>query len=83
MAPPAAGQLAAGAIPKRAPKRSFASRLLGYDIFLSFALGPPPRSTLSYAPDLARRLREHGFTVSFSEDKVPLSGHLDFRQAHL
>lgn len=26
-----------------APKRSFASRLFSYDIFLSFALGPPPR----------------------------------------
>ncbi len=77
IAPPAAGQLAAGATPKRAPKRSFASRLFGYDIFLSFALGPPPRGTLSYASDLARRLRERDFTVFFSEDEAPPGEQLD------
>lgn len=38
------------------PKRSFASRLFDYEIFISFALGPPQRSTQSYASDLARRL---------------------------
>lgn len=53
------------------PKRNFASRLFGYDVFLSFALGPPPRGTLSYASDLARRLQEHDFTVFFSEQEMP------------
>lgn len=60
-----------------APKRSFASRLFGYDIFISFALGPPPRGTHSYASDLARRLRERDFTVFFSEDEAPPGEHLD------
>jgi hypothetical protein len=66
-----------------APKRNFASRVFGYDVFLSFAigeteystqqigLGKAPRSTLSYASDLARRLRERDFTVFFSEDEAP------------
>ncbi|MGC2166963.1 MAG: toll/interleukin-1 receptor domain-containing protein, partial [Gallionella sp.] len=60
-----------------APKRSFASRMFGYDIFLSFALGPPPRGTHSYASDLARRLRERDFTVFFSEDEAPPGEQLD------
>ena len=60
-----------------APKRSFASWLLGYDIFLSFALGPPPRGTHSYASDLARRLRERDFSVFFSEDEAPPGAQLD------
>lgn len=60
-----------------APKRSFASRLFGYDIFLSFALGPPPRGTLSYASDLARRLQERDFTVFFSEQEMPPGEQLD------
>jgi hypothetical protein len=30
------------------PKRSFASRLFGYDIFLSFALGAPPANVNPY-----------------------------------
>jgi hypothetical protein len=60
-----------------APKRSFASRLFGYDIFLSFALGPPPRGTHSYASDLARRLRERDFSVFFSEDEAPPGEQLD------
>jgi len=47
-------------------RRNYASRLFGYDVFLSFALGPPPRGTHSYASDLARRLRERDFTVFFS-----------------
>lgn len=59
------------------PKRSFASRLFGYDIFISFALGPPPRGTHSYASDLARRLRERDFAVFFSEDEAPPGEHLD------
>jgi WD40 repeat protein len=59
------------------PKRSFASRLFGYDIFLSFALGPPPRGTHSYASDLARRLRERDFSVFFSEEEAPPGEQLD------
>jgi hypothetical protein len=39
----------------RIPKRGSAARLFGYDIFISFALGEPPRGTQSYASDLARR----------------------------
>jgi WD40 repeat protein len=54
-----------------APKRNFASRWFGYDIFLSFALGPPPRGTHSYASDLVRRLQERDFTVFFSEQELP------------
>lgn len=50
-------------------KRGNAARLFGYDIFISFALGPPPRGTQSYASDLARRLRERVVTVFFSEDR--------------
>src|SRR5262249_14485089 len=48
-----------------------ATRAFGYDMFISFALGPPPRGTQSYASDLARRLRERDFTVFFSEDEAP------------
>jgi TIR domain/WD domain, G-beta repeat len=55
----------------RAPKASFASRLFGYDMFISFALGGPPRGTQSYASDLARRLRERDLSVFFSEDEAP------------
>ena len=61
--------------PKR--KLSFASRVFGYDIFLSFALGPPPRGTHSYASDLARSLRERDFSVFFSEDEAPPGNELD------
>jgi hypothetical protein len=59
------------------PKRGFAARLFGYDIFLSFALGPPPRGTHSYASDLARRLRDRDFNVFFSEDEAPPGEQLD------
>src|SRR5262245_59054385 len=55
----------------------FAARLFGYDIFISFALGPAPRGTRSYAADLARRLRELGFTVFFSEEEAPAGSALD------
>jgi WD40 repeat protein len=54
-----------------------AARLFGYDLFISFALGPPPRGTRSYASDLARALREHDFTVFFSEDEAPPGEVLD------
>lgn len=53
------------------------SRYFGYDIFISFALGPSPRGCRAYASDLARRLRERGFTVFFSEDEAPVGGELD------
>ena len=59
------------------PKRNFAARLFGYDVFISFALGPAPRGSLSYASDLARRLRERDFSVFFSEDEAPPGEHLD------
>ena len=58
-------------------KRGNAARLFGYDIFISFALGSPPRGTQSYASDLARRLRERDFTVFFSEDEAPPGEVLD------
>ena len=58
-------------------KRGNAARLFGYDIFISFALGSPPRGTQSYASDLARRLRERDFTVFFSEDEAPPGEELD------
>ena len=65
----------------RPPKASFASRLFGYDVFVSFALGAPPRGTQSYASDLARRLRERDLSVFFSEDEAApgeaLSGTLE------
>ena len=60
-----------------AGKTSFAAKLSGYDIFISFALGPPPRGTHSYASDLARRLRELDYTVFFSEDEAPVGSQLD------
>ncbi len=60
-----------------APKRNFASRAFGYDVFISFALGAPPRGTHSYASDLARRLRERDFTVFFSEDEASPGERLD------
>ena len=59
------------------PKRNFAARLFGYDVFISFALGAAPRGSLSYASDLARRLRERDFSVFFSEDEAPPGEHLD------
>src|SRR5262245_57269630 len=59
------------------PRRSAAARFFGYDMFISFALGPPPRGTQSYASDLARRLRERDFTVFFSEDEAPPGDELD------
>ncbi|ACF14667.1 WD-40 repeat protein [Chloroherpeton thalassium ATCC 35110] len=59
------------------PKQSFASRVFGYDIFLSFALGPPPRGTQSYTANLAHRLQERNFSVFFSEKEAPPGEHLD------
>jgi len=45
----------------------FASRLFGHARFISFALGPAPRGTQSYASDLARNLTDLDFAVFFSE----------------
>jgi WD40 repeat protein len=45
-----------------------ATRLFGHDLFVSFALGPPPRGSQAYASDLTRRLREYDYSVFFSED---------------
>jgi hypothetical protein len=59
------------------PRRNFASRVFGYDVFISFALGLPPRGTHSYASDLARRLRERDFSVFFSEDEAAPGEQLD------
>lgn len=53
------------------------AKYFGYDIFISFSLGPAPRGCRAYASDLARRLREHGFTVFFSEDEAPVGSELD------
>jgi TIR domain len=63
--------------PLPVPMRSKAARLFGYDVFISFALGPPPRGTRGYASDLARKLRELDFTVFFSEDEASPGSQLD------
>lgn len=55
----------------------FAARLFGYDIFISFALGPPPRGSQAYASDLARRLREQDMSVFYSEDEAAPGAELD------
>ena len=73
----AATATAAQAGKSSAPKRNNAARVFGYDVFISFALGPPPRGTHSYASDLARRLRERDFTVFFSEDEASPGEQLD------
>lgn len=62
--------------------RGNAARLFGYDVFVSFALGAPPRGSRSYASDLARRLRDRDFTVFFSEDEAPVGDHLDSTLRH-
>ena len=75
----AAGAISAAAQASKsaAPKRNNAARVFGYDVFISFALGPPPRGTHSYASDLARRLRERDFTVFFSEEEAAPGERLD------
>ena len=57
--------------------RSFAARLFGYDVFVSFALSGEQRGTRAYASDLARRLRELDFTVFFSEQEAPAGAELE------
>jgi WD40 repeat protein len=71
------GTVRAGRTVAIMPTRNFASRVFGYDVFISFALGPPPRGSHSYASDLARRLRERDFTVFFSEDEAPPGAELN------
>lgn len=61
----------------RPTRRSGAAPLFGYDVFISFALGPPPRGSRAYASDLAGKLRERDFTVFFSEDEAPAGAQLD------
>jgi hypothetical protein len=46
-------------------------------VFISFALGPPPRGSQSYASDLARRLRERDFKVFYSEEEASPGEQLD------
>ena len=53
------------------PYTDLATRLFGFDFFVSFALGAPPRGTQPYASDLVRQLRERGFAVFYSEDALP------------
>ncbi|VVN40322.1 hypothetical protein PS662_05423 [Pseudomonas fluorescens] len=55
------------AIAGLAPSRKLSERLFGYDVFVSFALGEPPRGNFFYASDLARRLQDAGLVVFFSE----------------
>ena len=66
----------------RTPQASFAARVFGYDVFISFALGGPPRGSQGYASDLARRLRERDLTVFFSEDEAPPGSPLSDTLAH-
>jgi flagellar biosynthesis GTPase FlhF len=80
---------AAEARKSAAPKRSFASRVFGYDMFISLALretersnwqitfGVRPRSTRTYASDLARRLQDRDITVFFSEYEAAPGEQLD------
>src|SRR5215472_6472795 len=53
------------------------SLLFGYDFFISFTLGPPPRGTQSYASDLTRQLQDRDYTVFFSENEAPPGAELD------
>ncbi len=53
-----------------ASRRSWAERLFGPDVFLSFALGDPPRGSAAYASDLARRLQARDISVYFSEEHL-------------
>lgn len=63
--------------PAAPPRPDNAALLYGWDVFVSFALGPPPRGSRSYASDLARRLRERDFTVFFSEEEAAPGATLD------
>jgi len=61
---------AEASIAHRAAMRSFASRLFGYDVFLSFAFGPSPRGTLA-TPPTSPRLGELDYGVFFREEETP------------
>ena len=73
----ASGKLLTGSHNDATLEDNLESRVFGYDVFISFALGGPPRGTQSYASDLARRLRERDFTVFFSEDEASPGAELD------
>ncbi|HEY5807501.1 MAG TPA: TIR domain-containing protein [Povalibacter sp.] len=60
-----------------AKSRGLLPKVFGYDFFISFKLGAPPRGAQSYASDLARRLRELDYTVFFSEDEAAPGEELD------
>lgn len=62
--------------PPRPARQAYAVKLFGYDLFVSFALGPGPRGTRNYAVDLVRRLRELDFTVFLSEDETTAADNL-------
>ena len=51
-------------------RRLLSERLFGFDVFISFALGEPPRGTFTYASDLARRLQAADHTVFLCEDRL-------------
>ena len=51
-------------------RRPWAERIFGHDVFLSFALGDPPRGSAAYASDLARRLQARDLGVYFSEEHL-------------
>lgn len=51
-------------------RRKLSERIFGYDVFISFALGEPPRGSFSYASDLARRLQDAGLVVFFCEEEL-------------
>src|SRR5215471_11231435 len=61
----------------RSAARVNGSLLFGYDFFISFTLGPPPRGTQSYASNLARHLQDRDYTVFFSENEAPPGAELD------
>lgn len=58
------------ALVELAKSRKLSERLFGYDVFVSFALGEPPRGNFSYASDLARRLQDAGLVVFFCEEEL-------------
>lgn len=61
--------------PPPATRRS-AAPLFGWDIFISFALGEPPRGTTEYARALNAALLARGLTVFFSEEAGLAGSHL-------
>lgn len=58
------------AVAALAPSRKSSERIFGYDVFISFALGEPPRGNFLYASDLTRRLQDAGLVVFFCEEEL-------------